>query len=137
MGTYRLTGGTYASTANPAAIGEEGRATFDVSGTGVATFEKGVRLGHQATGVGTLYVRNGGKVVTPFIEKGPGSGTVVFDGGTVESYADGAILSGVGNVAYMNGGVTFDTAGHNVKITGVQLFRNSGQQGREDGRGNA
>ena len=135
VGTYRLTGGTYASTANPAAIGEEGRATFDVSGTGIAYFEKGTRLGHQATGVGTLYVRNGGKVVTPFIEKGPGSGTVVFDGGTVESSADGAILSGVGNVAYMNGGVTFDTAGHNVKITGCNSSATPGSKAVKTGEG--
>ena len=123
VGTYNMTGGTYQSTGQPFLIAEEGFGTFDLSGTGIATANKGVNIAHQATGSGYLRVHDGGTLVTPYIRRIAGNGTMEFDGGKVVALGSGANLfdffRGAESVVVGPGGMTLDTGNNTVYATGL------------------
>lgn len=123
VGTYNMTGGTYESTGQPLLIAEEGFGTFDLSGNGIATANKGVNIAHQATGSGYLRVHDGGTLVTPYIRRIAGNGTMEFDGGKVVALGNGANLldffRGAESVVVGPGGMTLDTGNNTVYATGL------------------
>ncbi len=103
-------------------IGESGTGTLNVSGSGLVnttdTNEGGVRLGQEASGVGTVNL-NGGTIQTPQVSVGAGSGTFNFNGGLLQASADesaltsGTFIQGV-TANVLAGGANIDSNGFNV-----------------------
>ena len=118
VGTYTMTGGTLNAPKQPVSVGRYGTGTLDVSGTAVVTASKGVRVGFSngsaGAGTGTLVVTNGGTVATSSIYGGGtndvSQATVLFDGATVQTTAEGAILKDLASVTIGAGGLTIDNA---------------------------
>ena len=125
-GSYVITNGALVVNNQQSIIGQvssESRGLLDVAG-GEAVIAKGICLGYTTGASGTLRVRNGGRLVTSTIFKGDSSATAVeFDGGTVvaTNEAGAAFLSGIPTVAFGAGGVTFDTAGHDIGVANCVL----------------
>lgn len=116
-GTYTMTGGTLTVPNQPVSVGRYGTGTFDISGTAVVTASKGVRVGFSNgsnAGTGTLVVTNGGTVATTSIYGGgtndAAQATVLFDGATVRTTEEGAILKDLASVTIGAGGLTIDNA---------------------------
>lgn len=134
-GTYNMTGGNLIVRTQPMNLGQTSTApqpsTFDLSGTGVATFMRGVAMSvHNSGGRSELNVHDGGRIRTSSITKGTSanaSPTLTFDGGileplgNVEGLLDGMPLT-IGSKGFI-----VDTAGHNVTLGNFTLTSTGGE----------
>ena len=123
-GTYTMTGGQLFVRTHQIIVGQTGTAaepsTFDLSGTGVATFMGGVAMSvHDNGGTSVLSVHDGGRIRTSSITKGASENaqpTVSFDGGILEPLGDvTGLLEGM-PLTVGSKGFIVDTAGHNVSF---------------------
>ena len=115
-GSYTLNDGTAIAKSN-FYIGDGGTATYVQNG-GTMTAENGVTLAVGNTAQ-TTFTLSGGVFNTKHIQKGSGSVSATFDGGTIvaTNVTDGAnFITGLNNVKYGPGGLTLDTAGYNVTM---------------------
>ena len=124
-GTVNVSGGTLTHSGNATGIiiAEAGTATLTVSGTGVVTENstQGLRIGHAATGNGTINL-NGGTIAANFIQKSNAGSTakINLDGGTLKSLANtGDFFLGMGsaNLEVKAGGAKFDSNTFSATIT--------------------
>jgi fibronectin-binding autotransporter adhesin len=116
-----FSGGVFNSTATNNAgafVGEFGTGTLNVSGSAQVNLSgAGLRLGHTATGDGTVNLL-GGTVTANSASKGPGtSGYLNFNGGTLKaSGPSGAFITGMTAATLYSGGGTIDDGGYNVSV---------------------
>ncbi len=107
-------------------IGEDGTGILNVTGDGLVqntdTNEGGVRLGQNATGVGTVNL-DGGTISTPQVSQGGGTGTFNFNGGTLLVNADesaltaGTFMGGLTRANVRDGGAVIDTDTFSVTVS--------------------
>ena len=105
-------------------VGANGSGILDVSGATVHV-KGGLSVGTQAPGRGEVNVHDGGKIVAPYVEKGHGLASVVFDGGTFQAYGNNAFLfnyfRGLDGFTVGPNGMTFDTGDNTVFASGAGL----------------
>lgn len=98
------------------------------TGTGVVTVAGGtlevpgeVRLGGNPTSQGRLTLTGNGILKAGYIaEYSAGASSVLlFDGGTLQAGASGALIRSVDDIRLTTNGLVLDTAGYNVTITGL------------------
>ena len=122
VGLYYMSGGEFFISANRANLGSEAAVKmgiWDVSG-GTATTAKGLNVARQAGCTAKLRLSGSGKLVTADITGENGASTIEFDGGTLVATnvaASTVFLTGLTNIVFNAGGVTLDTAGHNLAAT--------------------
>ena len=119
-GRYIMEGGSLTVANQALRIGRNSPGEFSISnGTVEVTYQTWV--GDGATGNGTLRVKTGGTLITPFITPNEdGENTVEFDGGTVKATdltATNPFLNSLTNIVFGTGGVTIDADGHDLTIT--------------------
>ena len=127
-GYCTVTGGTFTvKNTTGLNIGEQGTGTLTVGGTGVVTAGD-ITFGSDA-GAGSLYLNNGGRIITKSLAKGD-SGTlndVAFNGGTLEAVEDNAsFLNNLGSMLLDVGGVEIDSAEHNIGISNSDFDETAG-----------
>lgn len=134
VATYTLNDGTF-NVSGIVNVGESGTGTLHIAG-GKMSAQSGITLGTAAAGNGTLFLGNDALLTTTSIKKGPGTATVSFDGGTLAALADSnEFLSGFGSVWFDQGGLTIDSAGHNVAIAGTAVSAFPGSSLTKTGEG--
>ena len=123
-GTYNQTGGTLTSSltinigGDGSVNGTGGTGEFDIGST--VNANAGVNVGGGRTGTGHLVLNDGGVLTTSYIKKGAGTAHATFAGGKIvakDANNAATFISGIGDVKYADGGLTVDTAGHNVSMT--------------------
>lgn len=129
-GAYVMTNGVLNIPNNVAHVAQTTGVTglLDIAG-GTATATKGILIAAADGANGTLRLRDAGQLSALTIYRGHASGnaTVAFDGGTLTALADKAtFISGITNVVFNAGGVTLDTAGHNLAVTNCALYATPG-----------
>ena len=119
-GTFTQTGGELVSE-HEIWVGRDGTAAFNVGGTVTLATGKGLSLGHRVAGsTGSFTLNDGGVLTTSYLRKGAGSAHATFAGGKIvakDANNAATFISGIGDVKYADGGLTVDTAGHNVSMT--------------------
>ena len=123
VGSYTLNGGTV--NANSDFFIGVGRIANYVQNGGTMNANNGATIAYGKTSKATVTLA-GGVFNTKFIKKGEGTlNGLTFDGGTVaalENVSDGsAFFNGISSVNVGAGGMTFDTAGHDVAIDGLGM----------------
>ncbi|NLG00524.1 MAG: hypothetical protein GX565_10280 [Lentisphaerae bacterium] len=107
-------------------------------GTGVVTVAGGelevngeVRLGGDATSVGRLILSGDGVLSAGYISEytSGANSSLLFDGGTLKARSSGALIRSVDDIRLTANGLTLDTAGKTVSITGI-LQNAASQAGR-------
>ena len=115
-GSYTLNDGTAIAKSN-FYIGDGGTATYvQNGGTMIAGNGATLAVGSVAK---TTFTLSGGVFYTKHIQKGSGSVSATFDGGTIvaTNVTNGAnFITGLNNVKYGPGGLTLDTAGYDVSM---------------------
>ena len=107
---------------------------LDISGTGEYRAAGGMTVGAN----GTLNVHDGGRLVAKSISTSKSTAKATFDGGTVvlTNITDGASLfGGFSSITVGAGGLTLDTAGHNVTMANGGLLTAQGSSIVKDGEG--
>ncbi len=115
--TTRVSDGTW-NVSETLDIGYFGRSTLEISGSGSVSVQSKISVGYWADSIGVVKLL-GGTLGTGKLEKGEGSGTIIFDGGVLKALRDeGDFLSGfaAGDVQIQSGGAIFDTNGHNILV---------------------
>jgi autotransporter-associated beta strand protein len=130
IGIVNLRGGTVTSTATTGYaptlggiyVGENGNGTLNVFGNGsIALSGWGLRIGHNATGIGTVNL-NGGVITTTSVSRGTGLGYLNFNGGTLRAAVNNDLF--LPNLTYAlvyNGGAVVDDGGFNITIAQALL----------------
>ena len=137
-GSYTLNDGT-AIAKSTFFIGDGGTATYTQNG-GTMTAENGVQLAYASTAK-TTFTLSGGVFYTKHIQKGSGSVSATFDGGTIvaTNVTNGAnFITGLNNVKYGPGGLTLDTAGYDVTMataSGANVLASAGSTFTKTGSG--
>jgi arabinan endo-1,5-alpha-L-arabinosidase len=122
-GDWTLSAGSlqHSNSATRIIIGESGRGTLTLDGSGQVTTLGTLTLGANATGSGTLHL-NGGTLSAPSLARGAGSGTIYLDGGTLRATATQSnFLQNLTNVFVRAGGAVIDTQAHSVGIVAPLL----------------
>lgn len=118
-GRYIMEGGSLLIDRQALRIGRLSPGEFSIS-NGTVDVKYQTWVGDGATGNGTLCVKTGGTLITPFISPNEnGANTVEFDGGTVKATdltATNPFLNNLTNVLLGAGGVTIDADGHDLTI---------------------
>ncbi len=118
-GRYIMEGGSLLIDRQALRIGRLSPGEFSIS-NGTVDVKYQTWVGDGATGAGTLRVKTGGTLITPFISPNEnGANTVEFDGGTVKATdltATNPFLNSLTNVLFGAGGVTIDADGHDLTI---------------------
>ena len=118
-GRYIMEGGSLLIDRQALRIGRLSPGEFSIS-NGTVDVKYQTWVGDGATGNGTLRVKTGGTLITPFISPNEnGANTVEFDGGTVKATdltATNPFLNNLTNVLFGAGGVMIDAAGHDLTI---------------------
>jgi len=118
-GRYIMEGGSLLIDRQALRIGRLSPGEFSIS-NGTVDVKYQTWVGDGATGAGTLCVKTGGTLITPFISPNEnGANTVEFDGGTVKATdltATNPFLNNLTNVLFGAGGVTIDADGHDLTI---------------------
>ncbi len=129
-GVLTISGGVFNQTAadNSLIIGEDGRGTLNLSGTGTANLANTLRIGNSSGSVGTVNL-NGGTLITRRVYKNSSAATGIlnFNGGVLRA-APGAMndfLSGLSSANVLAGGATVDS-GTNVIVIEQDLFGTGG-----------
>ena len=125
-GSYTLNGGTAIAKSN-FYIGDGGTATYVQNG-GTLIAENGVTLAVGNTAQ-TTFTLSGGVFNTKHIQKGSGSVSATFNGGTIvaTNVTNGAnFITGLNNVKYGPGGLTLDTAGYDVTMAAARGAASAG-----------
>lgn len=121
-GTATITSGTW-STSTELYVGGIGAGTsgiLNVNGGLISAAGDGISVGYDAGTTGQITINSTGVLAATKITEGLGSGSFVFDGGTVRALADSAdFFAGfeAGDVTIDDGWAFFDTNGYNVTIT--------------------
>ena len=119
-GFYNLHGGTFVKRGTDYAdltVGERGTGVVSVANGGSLTgaADNGVRIGTSAGSLGAFIVSPGGTVTTRRFIGGSGTGSLVFNGGTVRpadaTHASAFVDSGLARATVTPCGGTFDTDG--------------------------
>ncbi len=113
-GLVSITGGTWTNNGN-LNVGGSGNGTLQISGSG-SVEALNTRVAFDASSTGSLKLL-GGTLTTGQVSEGSGSGTVIFNGGTLRLSGDQAdLFSGFsnGSVTFEAGGGTIDTQGFNI-----------------------
>ncbi|HET6410355.1 MAG TPA: autotransporter-associated beta strand repeat-containing protein, partial [Chthoniobacteraceae bacterium] len=98
-------------------VGEAANGTLNISDTGALNIS-GSRGLHFAAGVGIGIANlNGGVITTPLVQKGAGTGTLNFDGGTLKASANAPTFMQDLTASYVNdGGAVIDDGGFNITV---------------------
>jgi autotransporter-associated beta strand protein len=120
-GVLSISGGVFKQTAgeNSLIVGEDGRGTLNLSGTGVADLENTLRIGNSAGGAGTVNL-NGGTLITRRVYRNHSGATGIlnFNGGVLRA-APGAMtdfLSGLSSANVLAGGAVLDSGAGVITI---------------------
>ncbi|MGI9177578.1 MAG: family 43 glycosylhydrolase [Pirellulales bacterium] len=119
VGQWTIVGGTLAQTGSTLRliVGEEGQGLLSVRDTASVLLSGTLRLGHQATGAGTLRL-DGGLMRTPAVTRGAGSAAIVFNGGTLQATrSTTGFLGGLTSATVEAGGAVIDSSGFTVTIS--------------------
>ena len=115
-GEFKQTGGIAQCNGTTYVCNEDNSSgLLDISGTGEYRAAGGMTVGAN----GTLNVHDGGRLVAKSISTSKSTAKATFDGGTVvlTNITDGASLfGGFSSITVGAGGLTLDTAGHNVTM---------------------
>lgn len=120
-GALSISGGVFNQTAdgNSLIIGEDGRGTLNLSGTGVADLENTLRIGNSAGGAGTVNL-NGGTLVTRRVYRNHSGATGIlnFNGGVLRAGpgAQADFLSGLSAANVLAGGAVLDSGTNVITI---------------------
>lgn len=117
-GFLNQTGGDIVSTTSETWIGENGNATWIMSG-GTTTLS-GLRLARWSPAYGTLNLYGGTMTVNEILG-GDGSATVNFGGGTLRAGASGNFIHDLDAANVDAGGANIDTAGFDVTVASALL----------------
>ena len=134
-GEFRQTGGIAQCNGTTYVCNEDNSSgLLDISGTGEYRAAGGMTVGAN----GTLNVHDGGRLVAKSISTSKSTAKATFDGGTVvlTNITDGASLfGGFSSITVGAGGLTLDTAGHNVTMANGGLLAAQGSSIVKDGEG--
>lgn len=129
-GLVSITGGTWTNNGN-LNVGGSGNGTLQISGSG-SVEALNTRVAFDASSTGSLKLL-GGTLTTGQVSEGSGSGTVIFNSGTLRLSGDQAdLFSGFsnGSVTFEAGGGTIDTQGFNIatslNLTGTGALNKQG-----------
>jgi autotransporter-associated beta strand protein len=125
IGVVNLRGGTITSTATSGYaptqggifVGENGTGTLNVFGNGsIALSGWGLRIGHNATGIGTVNLK-GGVVTTTSVSRGTGVGYLNANGGTLRASANNDLfLPNLTAATLYTDGFNVDDGGFSITI---------------------
>ncbi|GEM_PF-946747 len=133
-GSWSITSGTLNHTSPTTAIivGEGGGGSFTVDGTGLVSTAGGVRIGLNRSAIGTLHL-DGGTLLTPGITRGSGTGSVQFNGGTLQaSRSTTSFVTGLTSATVEAGGAVVDTQLFTVTV-GQALLHDAALGAAADG----
>ena len=128
---YYMSGGEFFISANRANLGSENAVKmglWDISG-GTATTALGLNVARASGSTAKLRLSGSGTLVTADITGNAGASTVEFDGGTLVATnvaANTVFLNHLAKVVFDAGGVTLDTAGHDLAITNCVMYATPG-----------
>lgn len=123
-GTFNHSGGDVNLLATRMWIGENGGATYNLSGTGAITAPEGVQVARGASSTSTLNLQ-GGTLNTNWINGGAGNSTVNFDGTQINLTAsDASFLTGFDTATIGGNDLLVNTVG--FSSTGDQILGGSG-----------
>ncbi|MBB5350762.1 autotransporter-associated beta strand protein/T5SS/PEP-CTERM-associated repeat protein [Haloferula luteola] len=106
-------------------VGENGAATYDLSGTAVLEAPDGVTIAVNQASSSTLSLTGTAEMNTSFLRGGGGYAVATFEGGQVIATADNDdFMSGLDTVELVGAGLQIDTAGHSLEIG--QVLEGSG-----------
>ncbi len=120
-GQLNVSGGIFTQTAADRflMIGEEGRGSLTISGTGRVVSHGEVSIGHANNGHGTVNL-DGGSLSARIVRRGnqtTGTGILNFNGGTLEARESRAdYLQGLSRANVRDGGAVIDTGSHSITI---------------------
>lgn len=123
IGVVNISGSAAYNCTNTSAFGfwfgEGGTGVLNLSGNGALTLDpagSGIELGHLASGNGITNLL-GGNLTTKILAKGPGTGTLNFNGGKLTANAASAtFVSGLTGAYVYGAGGTVDNAGNAITI---------------------
>jgi len=120
-GSFTLSGGIFNQTASGCRliVPEAGTGTFTVKDAGVANLTGGLRLCNNAgCGAGTVYLKTGGTINTPFVERLNGTNAYMnFDGGILRANGSStAFMTGLTSAKIGVGGALIDSNGKSITV---------------------
>lgn len=120
IGVMNVSGGSYSftGTGNLFIVGENGRGTINLSGTGTMNALGGLRLGHAAGGNGLANL-NGGTLNARSISYNAAapSGAIYLNGGTIKpSITNATFFTGVPRAVVGPNAAKFDTNGFDITV---------------------
>jgi autotransporter-associated beta strand protein/T5SS/PEP-CTERM-associated repeat protein len=133
VGTWNISGGllNVTNASRWLLVGESGTGKLNISGTGQVTTANVIRVGHNG-GAGTVNL-NGGMLTTLGIQRGTGTATFNFNGGTLVPTASGAaFMQGLTAANVQAGGAIINTNGMAITI-GQALAHDAGLGATVDG----
>ena len=97
-------------------VGQQGQGTLALSRSAVVNAAGPVRLGDSSSGSGTI-ILNSGTLSVPTIERGSGTATFNFNGGTLRATAGtGTFMQGLSQANVQFGGAVIDTQSFDITI---------------------